>query len=132
MIETSDLKRSVDLLVLASRDTHLKKVSGTRGGEFAGPCRKCGGRDRFRIQPEQGLWFCRNCTGRWQDAIAYVQWRDGVTFAEACRILGAPEAGPTPTAPPKKPKPTIPTVPTPASDPEPTSAWRTAAAEEVE
>jgi hypothetical protein len=37
-------------------------------------------------------WWCRGCLGgqRWQDAIAYVERRDGVDdFPEACRRLGA-------------------------------------------
>ena len=62
MIDTLDLKRSVDLLSLVGRDTRLKKQAGTRGGEYAGPCPFCGGRDRFRVQPEKGLWWCRNCS----------------------------------------------------------------------
>jgi hypothetical protein len=44
------------------------------------------------VQPARRRWWCRVCLAgdRWQDAIAYVQRRDGVTdFAEACRRLGA-------------------------------------------
>jgi DNA primase len=66
----------------------LKKIATTRDGEFAGPCPFCGGRDRFRVQPQEGLWFCRQCSpdGRWQDAIAFVMRRDGVLFAEDLTI----------------------------------------------
>jgi hypothetical protein len=72
-------------------DSPLQRVAGTRGGEYAGPCPFCGGHDRLRVQPEAGLWWCRQCSGEhWQDAIAYVQRRDGVDFAEACTRLGAP------------------------------------------
>src|SRR5437764_6759257 len=82
-------ERAMNLLELLTRDTRLRRMASTRGGEYAGPCPFCGGRDRFRVQPEQGLWWCRSCSGdRWQDAIAYVQKRDGATFAEACAILG--------------------------------------------
>jgi DNA primase len=89
-IDTEALKDRVDLLDLVGRDTKLRKVASTRGGEFAGPCPFCGGRDRLHVQPEAGTWMCRGCgDGRWQDAIAYVQRRDGSSFAEACRALGS-------------------------------------------
>jgi hypothetical protein len=35
----------------------LKKT----GGEWTGPCPRCGGRDRFSISPSKGLWNCRGC-----------------------------------------------------------------------
>src|SRR5438067_4287807 len=78
----------VDLLSLVGRDTTLRRVAGTRGGEYAGPCPLCGGEDRFRIQPEQGRWWCRGCRDRWGDAIDYIRWRDGISFIDACRALG--------------------------------------------
>jgi DNA primase len=88
--DTRALRQRTDLLALIGYDTRLKRVAGTAGGEYAGPCPFCGGRDRFRVQPEQGRWWCRRCGGeRWQDAIDYVRKRDGVEFAEACRLLGA-------------------------------------------
>lgn len=85
--------RQVDMLALIGQDTYLKKVASTRGGEYAGPCPFCGGRDRFRVHPEQGRWWCRNwqkCTRKegWRDAADYLIARDWVTFPEACRALG--------------------------------------------
>ena len=49
MIVTSSLRADVDLLSLAGRDTKLSKrpIAVTGGGEYAGPCPLCGGRDRF-------------------------------------------------------------------------------------
>ncbi len=83
------LRAEVDLLELLGRDTPLRRVAGTGGGEWAGPCPFCGGRDRFRVQPRLGYWWCRRCGGeRWQDAIDYLRRRDGVDFAEACRRSG--------------------------------------------
>lgn len=33
-----------------------------RGGrEWVGPCPVCGGRDRFGINPDKGVWNCRHC-----------------------------------------------------------------------
>jgi DNA primase len=99
---------SVDLLGLIGRDTVLRRVAGTNGGEYAGPCPFCGGRDRLRVQPSaasKGRWFCRQCMGdpqaggHWLDAIDYVRQRDGVGYREACAALaiearqpGRPEA----------------------------------------
>lgn len=88
---------SVNLLTLISRDTKLKKVSGTGGGEYHGPCPFCGGKDRFRVQPNRrggGLWACRQC-GQHGDAIAYVQAVQHVDFATACNNLGIGRSGPT-------------------------------------
>jgi DNA primase len=91
-VDIAALKERVDLLELIGRDTRLKRVASTRGGEYAGACPFCGGRDRLRVQPARRRWWCRVCLAgdRWQDAIAYVQRRDGVgNFTEACRRLGA-------------------------------------------
>ena len=90
MIDLETLKANTDLLALAGHDTSLKKIATTGGGEYAGPCPFCSGTDRFRVQPESRRWLCRNCTGgKWQDAIAYVQKRDGCDFKQACQALGA-------------------------------------------
>jgi len=116
----------VDLLDLVGRDTQLRKIAGTRGGEYAGACPDCGGKDRFRVQPERGLWWCRSCRDRWSDAIDYVRWRRGLSFPDACRELGVtlpdrpadPAVRITRSAPPLDP-------PTLADDaPEPSAAWR--------
>jgi DNA primase len=91
-VDVGALKHRIDLLELIGRDTRLKRVASTRGGEYAGACPFCGGQDRLRVQPARLRWWCRGCMGdqRWQDAIAYVQRRDGVDdFPEACRRLGA-------------------------------------------
>lgn len=74
------------------RDTKLKKVASTNGGEWAGPCPFCGGKDRFHVQPghpKGGRWMCRGCgEGRWHDDIDYIKRRDGVDFRTACERLG--------------------------------------------
>ena len=85
----------VDLISLIERDTRLRRVSGR--GEWAGPCPWCGGKDRLHCTSTR--WFCRQCTppgpeGYWHDAADYVKKRDGVDFAEACRVLGVgPDGG---------------------------------------
>lgn len=72
----------MDFLTLISSDTNLKRVATTNGGEYAGPCPKCGGRDRFRVWPEQSRFWCRGC--EWGgDAIQYLRDQRGLSFAEA-------------------------------------------------
>ena len=95
-ITAAVIKQRVDLLALIGQDTRLKRVAGTAGGEYAGPCPFCGGRDRLRVQPARRRWWCRRCgqDTRWEDAIDYVRKRDRVDFVEACRRLGAPDDEP--------------------------------------
>ena len=84
-----DLKSRVDLVELTGRVTELRK----HGSEFAGPCPKCsgGGKDRFHVKPDG--WFCRKCSSSdpsrplWRDAIEFVQWYEGVSFADAVKQL---------------------------------------------
>jgi DNA primase len=91
--DTAEIKEHADLLDLVSHDTQLRRVTG--GGEHAGPCPRCGGRDRFHCTAE--WWFCRQCypldNGQPHDVIAYVMWRDNVDFATACQTLGGQEEG---------------------------------------
>src|SRR5262245_37550476 len=76
---------------LIAADIPLRKMAGTRGGEYAGPCPWCGGRDRFRVWPEAdtpGYW-CRQC-GRHGDPIQYLRDRHGLSYWEACQRLRLP------------------------------------------
>ena len=90
-MDIASVKSNANLLQLANRDTKLKKVAWTGGGEWAGPCPFCGGEDRFRVQPfhsEGGRYFCRGCgENRWHDVIEYVMLRDRVDFQEALNRL---------------------------------------------
>lgn len=86
MIDTS----MINLLELCGKNTKLKHAANTRGGEYAGACPRCGGDDRFRVQPAQGMWCCRQCHEKWGDAIEYVKWLDGVDFKTAVEILKLP------------------------------------------
>jgi hypothetical protein len=88
----------MNLFELISRDVQLRKVASTHGGEYAGPCPKCGGRDRLRVWPHAKTprFWCRQC-GWSGDAIQYLRDHDGLTFREACARVGrALEASPQP------------------------------------
>jgi len=77
----------VDMMDLVSRDVDLKKISTTKGGEWAGPCPVCGGDDRFRVWPERERFWCRKC-GISGDAIQYVRETKSLGFKEAKNFLG--------------------------------------------
>ena len=70
----------------------LKKQASTNGGEYAGPCPWCGGEDRFRVWPKANRYWCRGCdkTG---DAIQYLRDFRGLSYQEACSLVGR-ESGP--------------------------------------
>lgn len=76
------------LLDVIGHDVELRKVASTNGGEWAGPCPFCGGRDRFRVWPSSDRpgYYCRRCERR-GDAIQYVRERHNLSFSEACREL---------------------------------------------
>lgn len=84
--DVATIKEQADLLDLVGLEG-LRKVAGTDGGEYAGPCPQCGGEDRFHVAAA-GWWFCRQCHPKRGDAIEYLQWRDGLDFKEACAALG--------------------------------------------
>lgn len=74
-------------------DTHalgLKRV----GAELIGPCPKCGGTDRFSINPGKGVFNCRGCNAA-GDGIALTMFVEDCTFAEACeKLTGEPPPKP--------------------------------------
>lgn len=77
------------LLDMLSVNGRFKRVARTNGGEWAGPCPFCGGRDRFRVWPNEdsGRFWCRGC-GKHGDSIDYLREMRGLTFQEACLELG--------------------------------------------
>ncbi|HOV88365.1 MAG TPA: primase-helicase zinc-binding domain-containing protein, partial [Syntrophobacteraceae bacterium] len=79
------------LIELLNQDgTPTRRVSGTNGGEYAGPCPSCGGDDRFRVWPGQGeggRFWCRGCN-KHGDAVQYLRDFRGLSYLEACHFLG--------------------------------------------
>ncbi len=71
-----------------------KWVASTEGGEFHSPCPKCGGIDRFSIQPNKqmknclGRYYCRQCHIN-GDAIQFAREFLGMSFQEAVDRTGA-------------------------------------------
>ena len=63
------------------------------GGEWAGPCPRCGGADRFIAWPEHhsgatgGKYLCRGCAPEGGDCIQFLRDFQGMTYPEACEAL---------------------------------------------
>jgi hypothetical protein len=72
---------------------NLKRV----GGEYVGPCPKCGGDDRFAVHIQKNIFNCRGC-GIGGDVIQLVEHLDGVDFKAACTTLAGPRPRPRPKA----------------------------------
>jgi len=108
------LKHTIDLLAIVGRDTQLRKVATTKGGEYAGPCPFCGGEDRYRVQPKHsdgGRRYCRGCgEDRWHDAIDYIMQRDNISFIEAIRKLESQNFGYSSSQPARSRQPSKPEI----------------------
>lgn len=90
--------KAMDIRQVLGNDTTLRYVAGTDGGEYAGPCPFCGGRDRFRVWPAKGRYWCRQCD-RKGDAIQYVRDKHGLDFPAALAVMeqgrcGGPKPAP--------------------------------------
>lgn len=76
--------------------TLLQGMKPKGGGEYAGPCPWCGGRDRFILwpgrEPRARAYMCRKC-GASGDAIQLVRELRGVGYREACELLGVESKG---------------------------------------
>ena len=77
----------MDILTLIEQDVTLRRVSTTNGGEHAGPCPSCKGSDRFRVWPEQGRYWCRQCN-KSGDVIQYLRDFRGMSFQQASKAVG--------------------------------------------
>jgi len=79
-----------DLERLVEYDTELRgNESRRRGACPFCPCtnprrHRC---DRFRLSADHKRWYCRHCTVKGGDAIAYVQKRYRLNFTEACVLI---------------------------------------------
>ncbi len=72
--------KRLDLLQVADRLDILKGLRPA-GAERVGPCPVCGGRDRFGLNPGEGVYNCRQCGGG--DSISLVQLVLGLDFRGA-------------------------------------------------
>lgn len=56
------------------------------GREMTGPCPECGGRDRFNVNTQKGVYICRRC-GATGDGIQLVRWLRRCSLPEALTWL---------------------------------------------
>jgi putative DNA primase/helicase len=70
-----------------------------QGRELIGPCPRCGGDDRFSVNPVKQVWHCRQCkpANISGDVIGLVQWLDGCDFGKAIETLTGNRPSPTQT-----------------------------------
>lgn len=85
-IET-EAARQIDIRQVVAGDTVLRRAASTGGGEYEGACPFCGGRDRFRVWPASGRYWCRRCR-RKGDVIQYMRDRYDLGYGEALAVLG--------------------------------------------
>jgi CHC2 zinc finger len=76
---------SLAINILAEAERRGAKLR-KQGRWHVGPCPKCGGRDRFAVNPKKGIWNCRGC-GRGGDAINLVRHLDGIGYLDAVELL---------------------------------------------
>jgi hypothetical protein len=79
------LAKAIPILEVADR----LGIEGLKpaGGERVGPCPVCGGKDRFGINPQLGVFVCRLCTGAGGDGLALVQHVLACDFRAALAYL---------------------------------------------
>lgn len=92
----------MNVIDLYQRDGHqAKREANTDGGTWGGPCPRCGGENRFRLQPnysgishhEGGRWICNKCHPKWSDSPGYLMAFHKMTYLDACRELGIEPKG---------------------------------------
>ncbi len=87
-----DPRRSeVESMPIEEVAERLALLDGLRrnGPEFTGPCPQCGGRDRFSINTQKGVFNCRRCGGKGGGA-ALVMFVMNMTFPQALEYLCGP------------------------------------------
>lgn len=115
-----DAKSADAVGFIASRGYKLVK----QGSEWVGPCPRCGGHDRFSINPRRGVFNCRGFGGG--DYIDMVMHIEDCDMLAACRALTGREPPQRPRkGAPAQPKETPPLVePPPADDMPPPAPYR--------
>lgn len=77
-----DEAEAIDLVAFVQARGH--KLA-RQGGEWVGPCPRCGGRDRFSINPRERVFNCRGFGGgSYIDAVMHI---DDCDFLTACETM---------------------------------------------
>jgi hypothetical protein len=110
MINADLLGRARDADLVATAEALgaiLKRISST---ERAGPCPKCGGRDRFAVNTKKQAWHCRGCAkgGGVVDLVMHIRscdFKQAIGFLTGFGSMPDPQAHPTQPTAPQKPEP---------------------------
>lgn len=118
MIDTTDLKRRIDLAALIESDLGPPVSRAGRWLFWRCPFH-ADIHPSLAVTPDTGTWHCFGC-GKSGDVITWLREREGLTFREACERLGVQDILDTP-----RPAP-------PAEDRSPDPAWQARAREIVD
>lgn len=77
----------MNLLTIFQNHGRYAKASTNKGGEYHGPCPKCGGNDRFIVWPERNGFWCRKCNWNGDD-IEALRVLDGLSCRDAFDRVG--------------------------------------------
>ena len=108
------MNRPLDDLISIARSVRIEEEAARRGirlkgrTDRAGPCPRCGGRDRFSINLKKQVFNCRGCQ-RGGDVIELVHFLDDLDFRQAVALLVGDDVEPRrhylPPPPPPPPPP---------------------------
>jgi phage/plasmid primase-like uncharacterized protein len=77
--------RRADILLVAQKlGARLKRIAAN---EYAGPCPRCGGTDRFSVNTKKRVFNCRSNDESGGDVIDMVRYVTGCSFIEACEFI---------------------------------------------
>ena len=79
-----DRARDAEILDVAQRPPIAAKLK-RHSREWVGPCPRCGGEDRFAVNPKKRIFICRGAEGG--DVIAMVRHVCAVEFLIACELI---------------------------------------------
>jgi DNA primase len=96
LLAVSSLKAQTDLLSTVEGDLGPARRHNGVWHNFVCPFHADGDQDggSLKINDSSGRWWCFAC-GKGGDVVDWVRERQGVTFAEACRQLGAAPSSPS-------------------------------------
>ena len=92
MAEDARIKQALEKSIADIADRLEIKDLRPASGELVGPCPRCGGDDRFSVNPQRGVFYCRkecgpHCKG---DLIALVRFVLDKSFPDALEWLVGP------------------------------------------
>lgn len=85
----------IDSFIAEARNVPFETVAARFGRvnarriEWAGPCPRCGGEDRYNVNRKKGVWVCRGCGAGGKDAIGLAAHEIGVDVRRQDGLLAA-------------------------------------------